>query len=109
MARVYEKPFEVEVVGMDRFPVSREVARQSGRHLDGCRIGLDLGGSDRKVSAVIDGSAVYSEEVVWHPKVSSDPQYHYDEIVKALKTAAAKMPRVDAVGISSAGIYVKQG
>ena len=78
-----------------------------GRHLDGCRIGFDAGGSDRKGSAVIDGEPVFSEEVVWFPKTSSDPNYHYEGIVSALKSAAAHMPRVDAVGVSSAGIYIE--
>jgi predicted NBD/HSP70 family sugar kinase len=77
-----------------------------GGHLEGCRIGFDAGGSDRKVSAVIDGETVYSEEVVWFPKVNSDPDYHYDGIVSALKSAAEHMPRVDAVGVSSAGVYI---
>jgi predicted NBD/HSP70 family sugar kinase len=74
--------------------------------MDGCRIGFDAGGSDRKVSAVIDGEAVFSEEVVWYPKLNSDPEYHYAGIVDAFKTAASKMPRVDAIGISSAGVYI---
>ena len=58
------------------------------------------------VSAVIDGEPVYSEEVVWFPKITEDPDYHYDGIVSAFKSAAEKMPRVDAVGVSSAGIYI---
>lgn len=74
--------------------------------MDGCRIGFDAGGSDRKVSAVIDGEAVYSEEVVWHPKINSDPMYHYNGILEAMKSAASHMPRVDAIGVSSAGVYV---
>ena len=78
-----------------------------GRHLGGCRIGFDAGGSDRKVSAVIDGEPVFSEEVVWFPKTTADPDYHYEGIVSALKSAAAHMPRVDAVGVSSAGIYIE--
>ena len=49
---------------------------------------------------------VYSEEVVWNPKVTEDPTYHYQEILTAMKTAASKMPRVDAIGVSSAGVYV---
>ena len=49
---------------------------------------------------------MYSEEVVWFPKTNSDPDYHYDGIVAALKSAAAHMPRVDAVGVSSAGVYI---
>lgn len=75
-------------------------------HINGCRIGFDAGGSDRKVSAVIDGRTVYSEEVVWHPKTSEDPQYQYEGIVSAFKTAASKMPRVDGIGVSSAGVFV---
>ena len=54
----------------------------------------------------MDGVPVYSEEVVWFPKTNSDPDYHYEGIVSAFKAAAAKMPRVDAIGISSAGVYV---
>ena len=77
-----------------------------GGHLEGCRIGFDAGGSDRKVSAVVDGETVYSEEVVWFPKITADPDYHYEGIVSALKSAASHMPRVDAVGVSSAGVYI---
>ena len=76
MARVYERPFEVESVPLDKAPKDHEAAEPVGRHLEGCRIGFDAGGSDRKVSAVIDGEPVYSEEVVWFPKTNSDPSYH---------------------------------
>ena len=74
--------------------------------MNGCRIGFDAGGSDRKVSAVIDGQTVYSEEVIWHPKTSADPAYQYNGIVEAFRTAASKLPRVDAIGVSSAGVFV---
>ena len=104
MASVYEKPFEV--VQVDKVPEEKGASQAIGRHMDGCRIGFDAGGSDRKVSAVVDGETVYSEEVVWFPKTNSDPDYHYDGIVAAFKSAAEKMPRVDAVGVSSAGVYV---
>ena len=107
MAKVYEQPFEVVFVADSTdAPRDQESASPIGRHLEGCRIGFDAGGSDRKVSAVIDGNAVYSEEVVWHPKVQTDPSYHYQGILEAMKTAAGHMPRVDAIGVSSAGIYV---
>jgi predicted NBD/HSP70 family sugar kinase len=106
MGRVYEKTFTVEVCEYENIPPQREDSKPVGRHLDGCRIGFDAGGSDRKVSAVIDGETVYSEEVVWYPKINSDPNYHYEGIVAAMKTAAAHMPRVDAIGVSSAGIYI---
>ncbi|HEY5584768.1 MAG TPA: ROK family protein [Ruminiclostridium sp.] len=106
MSRVYEKPFTVEVTESDKVPVAKEETKPAGRNLDGCRIGFDAGGSDRKVSAVIDGEAVYSEEVIWHPKTQSDPEYHYKGILESMKSAAAHLPRVDAIGVSSAGIYV---
>jgi len=104
MANVYEHPFEV--VAVEELPAAKDAPEAIGGHTEGCRIGFDAGGSDRKVSAVIDGESVYDEEVVWFPKTNSDPQYHYDGIVAALRSAAAHLPRVDAVGVSSAGIYI---
>ena len=106
MERVYEEKFEVIVCSLEEAPEDKSAAAPIGRHLDGCRIGFDAGGSDRKVSAVIDGESVYSEEVVWFPKINSDPDYHYQGILEAMKTAASHMPRVDAIGVSSAGVYV---
>ena len=107
MATVYERPMELVTVDEAGFPAPNEQGVAVGGHLEGCRIGFDAGGSDRKVSAVIDGVSVYSEEVVWFPKTQSDPQYHYDGIVAAFRTAASKMPRVDAIGVSSAGVFVE--
>ena len=104
MANVFENPFQIVLV--DKVPESKDEPKKVGGNLGGCRIGFDAGGSDRKVSAVIDGETVYSEEVVWFPKINSDPDYHYDGIVAALKSAAEHMPRVDAVGVSSAGVYI---
>ncbi len=106
MQTVYEKPFEVLIVEEKDFPAEKNSEVKIGGHLEGCRIGFDAGGSDRKVSAVIDGKVVYSEEVVWFPKTNSDWHYHYDGIMAAMKTAASKMPRVDAIGVSSAGVYI---
>ncbi|MBQ3523040.1 MAG: ROK family protein [Clostridia bacterium] len=107
MSGVFEHPFEVVVCPLEDAPEENYIAESVGRHLDGCRIGFDAGGSDRKVSAVIDGESVYSEEVVWFPKLNSDPEYHYQGILEAMKTAASKMPRVDAIGVSSAGVYIE--
>lgn len=106
MQDVYERPFEIVISDEAHFPAAHEQTKKVGGHTNGCRIGFDAGGSDRKVSAVIDGETVYSEEVVWHPKTSEDPQYQYDGIVDAFKTAASKMPRVDGIGVSSAGVFI---
>lgn len=106
MGGVYEKTFTVEIVDIAAVPTSEEEAAPLGRHLDGCRIGFDLGASDRKVAAVIDGEPVFSEEIIWDPRNNTDPKYHHDQIMEALKMAASHMPRVDAIGGSSAGVYI---
>ena len=104
--KLYERPLEILDLPLENCPEANETPRPMGGHTDGCRIGFDAGGSDRKVSAVIDGECVYSEEVVWHPKVNPDPNYQYEGIVAAFKTAASKMPRVDGIGVSSAGVFI---
>ena len=104
--RVYGRPMAIESASYDAAPAEREAAAPLGRHLDGCRIGFDLGASDRKCAAVIDGKVVFSTEVAWSPGTQSDPQYHYDGIHDSLQRAAAHLPRVDAIGGSAAGIYV---
>jgi predicted NBD/HSP70 family sugar kinase len=96
----------LEVVNTKNVPPERAQAKPLGRHLDGCRIGFDLGGSDRKAAAVVDGKVVFSEETVWDPYFHPEPRYHYDGIMDSLKKAAAHLPRVDAIGGSAAGIYV---
>ncbi len=105
--QVYEHRFEVVPCAPSEVPPVVESGKPLGRHLDGCRIGFDLGASDRKVSAIVDGQVVFSEEVIWEPRKHSDPEYHYHEIMTALNAAATKMPRVDAIGGSSAGIYIE--
>jgi predicted NBD/HSP70 family sugar kinase len=102
--RMFDNP--MEVVHTKELPPEKRAAAALGRHLEGCRIGFDLGGSDRKVAAVIDGNVVYSDETVWDPYFNPDPQYHYDGIMDSLKKAAAHLPRVDAIGGSAAGIYL---
>ncbi len=104
--QLYEKELVIEDRPLEECPTPNETPKPIGGHLEGCRIGFDAGGSDRKVSAVIDGETVYSEEVVWFPKLEADPNYQYNEILSAFRTAAGKMPRVDAIGVSSAGVFI---
>ncbi len=110
MEGVYERPFEVEYRDYADRPTAFQKAESVGRHTNGARIGFDAGGSDRKVSAVIDGETIYSEEVVWYPKVNPNPDYHYLGILAAMQTAAAKIlekgRKVDGIGVSSAGVYI---
>lgn len=104
--QVYRRPFTVVVCAADQAPPAQEPERPLGGHLEGCRVGFDLGASDLKVSAVVDGQAVFSHEIVWDPRSQSDPDYHYRHIREALLMAASKLPRLDAIGGSSAGIII---
>ncbi len=107
MSRIYEKEFVVEIDESTNVNLSDEISKSIGKHLDGYRIGFDAGGSDRKVSAVVNGVAIFSEEVIWNPKLQSDPMYHYEGILASIKSAASKMPRVDGIGVSAAGVYIE--
>ena len=104
--RVYGKPLVVVPCDVSAVPQEKETGAPLGRHLNGYRIGFDLGASDLKVAAVADGEPLFSEEIVWEPSGQTDPEYHYRHIIAALRKAAAKLPRVDAIGGSAAGVYV---
>ena len=104
---VYGRPMTIETTTYDGAPAEQESAAPLGRHLEGYRIGFDLGASDRKCAAVAEGKVVFSEEVPWNPSKQTDPQYHFEGVNDSLKRAAAHLPRVDAIGGSAAGVYVK--
>ncbi len=104
--RIYDRPFDVVAVEYGEAPAEKKIAMRLGGHFEGCRIGFDLGGSDRKCAAVIDGKTVHSEEVVWDPYFQHDINYHKSGILDSLRRAAAKLPRIDAIGGSAAGVYV---
>ena len=106
MSKVYENKVQIIECEYNEVPELKEEILKMENNLGGCRIGFDAGGSDRKVSALIDGEVVFSDEVVWFPKINSDPQYHYDGILDSIKTAASYLPRVDSIGVSTAGICI---
>lgn len=104
--KIFLETMVVEACSFEDLPEAHETAVSLGRNLDGCRIGFDLGGSDRKAAAVVDGEVIFSEEIEWDPYFEKDPDYHYRGICDSLKRAAEKLPRVDAIGGSAAGVYV---
>lgn len=107
MSTVYERQFEVVESTFETIPNEKTESVSAGGHLDGKRIGFDAGGSDRKTSAVLNGKTIYSEEVVWQPKLEEDISYHYDEIYKAFRTAVDKLGGdVDYIGVSTAGVII---
>jgi len=103
---VYMQTFNVIPCREDEVPPAHESECSIGRHLEGCRIGFDLGASDLKVSAVIDGEAIFAAEMEWNPREQSDPNYHKTRVKAALDLAIEKLPRLDAIGGSSAGVYI---
>lgn len=107
MSGIYQKRLEIVTVPEgSAFPKTIEGERRLGGNFDGCRLGFDLGASDFKLAAVMDGKPVFTEEVPWNPGAWSDPGYHYRAIMSGLKRAASHLPRVDAVGGSSAGVLI---
>jgi predicted NBD/HSP70 family sugar kinase len=104
--KIFGAPVTIIAVEREALPAENENSMNLGRNLDGCRIGFDLGGSDRKCAALIDGEVVFSEEIVWDPYYQKDLQYHLDGIDDSLRRAAAHLPRVDAIGGSSAGVII---
>jgi len=104
--KIYGQSFTIVSCALDDAPEEKEMDMAIGRNFDGCRIGFDLGGSDRKCAAVIDGKVIFSEEIAWDPYFEKNPEYHLAGIKDTLKRAAAKLPRVDAIGGSAAGVYV---
>ncbi len=106
METIYEKNFEVVSCSPENLPADTEGASPVGGFSDGCRIGIDVGGSNRKVCAIMDGTMVYSATEPWQPVTNADPDYHIGELTASLRRAAASLPRVDAIGISTAGVFV---
>ncbi|MBM4164309.1 MAG: ROK family protein [Lentisphaerae bacterium] len=104
MTRVFGQPLEIVRATRASLPSNRGQASACGGHWDGCRLGFDLGASDFKVAAVRDGQVVYSAEFPWQPKEQADPDYHFDHLMAGLRQAASHLPRVDAIGGSTAGV-----
>jgi len=107
MSRIYETPLTVVPVPFEKAPETAEPLNGLGRHSEGCRIGFDLGASDRKCAAVMDGELVFSEEIPWNPSAVADPAWHRAEINDSIRRAAAHLPRIDAIGGSAAGVYIR--
>jgi predicted NBD/HSP70 family sugar kinase len=104
---IYGRPFEIRHAPESAFPAPSHITLRLGRHTGGCRVAIDKGASDIKAYAEQDGKKTFAAEFKWDPKPQSDPAYHYEHIRHALRAAAATLPRLDAIGVSSAGVYVQ--
>ena len=104
--KIYGHEIKITAMNIEDLPPEHESTLKLGGHWKGCRVGFDLGGSDRKCAAVIDGKVVHTEEIAWDPYFEKDPDWHRAGINDSIRRAAEKLPRVDAIGGSSAGVYV---
>jgi predicted NBD/HSP70 family sugar kinase len=103
---IYGRPCEIVHAPGGAFPAPRHVTVPLGRHSGGCRVAIDKGASDIKAYAERDGVTTFAGEFKWDPNPQSDPAYHNEHIRRAIAAAAASLPRVDAIGVSSAGVYI---
>lgn len=103
MEKVYGQSFHME--NLIAIPRENATPRFMPKHLNGYRIGLETSNSNRHVVAIANGRVVYNEEVLWHPSEESDPDYHYRGIMDSIHSAARRLPRIDGIGIASAGVH----
>lgn len=107
MRGVYLKELSFSAVAECDLPQEKTSAKPVSLKGEGKRIGFDAGGSDRKVTALENGVVVYENETIWNPKLNSDPKYHIDGINDSVDRALEKLGgKVDAIGVSTAGIVV---
>ena len=108
MSTVYETKFEVIYVdNILDMPKERKCSLPMGGFLDGNRVGFDAGGSDIKISSVVNGEVIHSEEILWLPKLNEDISYHYEHIYNAMKKAIDIMGgKCDGIGVSTAGVII---
>merc|ERR1719230_226874 len=98
-----ETPFKVSIVEKaEDLPEAKDSPQSCGKDANGCRLAFDLGKSDIKTVAVKDNEVLYSKETEWDV-TNPDPEYHYGAIMAALKLAAEKLPKIEAIGGSATG------
>jgi len=103
---VYRKPFEVNYCSFEDAPTSNENYIKPSKNINGNRIGFDLGGTTKKCAAVVNGEIVFATSIPWDPRSQKDPEWFRNEIKDLLNKAAEKMPSVDCIGGSSAGVII---
>lgn len=105
---VYARPIEVVAMPAAEIPQGHDLSISLGGNMNGNRIGFDLGGSDFKLTAMVNGESVWQKEVPWDPYNATDAAYHYDHIKAGFEETISHLPggKVDAIGGSSAGVIV---
>lgn len=108
MKKIYERPFIIEHCDYSEIKKTNEATESIKIDSNGFRIGFDLGASDIKVCAILDGQLLMSDEIIWNPKDNSNLNYHKthikNAIIKAMKYRGDTI--LKAIGGSSAGIII---
>mmetsp|Transcript_24723 Transcript_24723/g.53772 ORF Transcript_24723/g.53772 Transcript_24723/m.53772 type:complete len:502 (-) Transcript_24723:25-1530(-) len=98
-----DRPFPVRIVDrIEDLPAAKDTKQVCGKDATGCRLAFDLGKSDIKTVAVKDNEVLESMETEWDV-TNPDPEYHWEKILGAMKQAASRLPKVDAIGGSATG------
>ncbi|MEG2724542.1 MAG: ROK family protein [Kiritimatiellia bacterium] len=105
---VYGKPLEIVACAFAEVPKGHDLSISLGGNMNGNRIGFDLGGSDFKLTAMVNGESVWQKEIPWDPYSATTSNYHYDHIKAGFEETISHFPngKVDAIGGSSAGVIV---
>jgi predicted NBD/HSP70 family sugar kinase len=102
-----DKAFVVSIVEAGALPEVKDTPQVCGKDASGNRLAFDLGKSDIKTVAIKDGEVLDSMETEWDV-TATDPQYHFDAIVAAMKGTIERAKvkgfgDIQAVGGSATG------
>lgn len=84
METSYGKKFQFVLTTPAKVSKNKEMQVAAVGHLNGCRIGFDLGASDYKASTVVIGEPVFTKGASWDSKNQPNSEYHYHHISAAL-------------------------
>jgi len=103
-----DKVFEVKVVASaDDLPANKDTPQVCGKEANGNRLAFDLGKSDIKTVFIKDNEVLDSAETEWDV-TNTDPQYHFDAIVDAMRKTIERAKEkgageIQAIGGSATG------
>lgn len=107
MEKIFQTNFEFLECDSKQIPQEKSIDSHFDSIVYQKRIGLDLGGTHIKICALFDDQIVYSQVIPWSPKTYINPHAHEEKILHAIQDALPYLQNdVDALGISSAGIFM---
>ena len=83
---------------IDFIPRTYDGMIKLGGHMEGNRVGLDIGGTNKKYAIVINGEQTFAEGIPWNPRGQNDPEWFRREIGELIDLALKKVEHIDAIG-----------